>query len=568
MTTGGERDLSVASAIIISVKDKATEAFQKQAASATKLQGALQGLTDRFGELMSMIQGSGLVRKLGEWMESLSKKTSIFSKELSAAGGALSRLGTLGSRITTLVTSLGLAAFAIKGIVALVGGLTIAAAGAAWVQYAQATRRAQVQLQTLGLSASDARAAIERMDHSLGRSAATSVLQNSDAVGALIETDKDFIAGLERVSKQVQQTYGVDAGVAFAAARAIADQDLKRVNELLGLTGDAAITSTEELTTMVGALDDISTTQIEALGGDLKDIAGTLLSWAAPVAEVLALLTRIVTVPLKILIELLDDTFLVIKEVVTWVIQLGEGILAITGVLALVTVAWAAVKFIVDSLVERFNTWKDQVTAFWNILSDIFDWIDDFANGFTAKVLEGFILWGKALVEIGAWLIDKIPAAIDGIAGAFTGVVDILSSIYTWLLVLIPDAIGWVKDKMVSMVTTIADLMRGAFRAVLNPIVEFLNVIIRMLNRINPFDDIPEIPLPEFHRGGIVPGLPGQEVPIMAMAGERVIPTGQNGSEPMVINLMLPNGDVLYRVVVDRLLRDAKYKAQIVHGAI
>lgn len=35
--------------------------------------------------------------------------------------------------------------------------------------------------------------------------------------------------------------------------------------------------------------------------------------------------------------------------------------------------------------------------------------------------------------------------------------------------------------------------------------------------------------LPEFHRGGVVPGQPGQPVPIMALAGETVTPAGAGG---------------------------------------
>lgn len=40
--------------------------------------------------------------------------------------------------------------------------------------------------------------------------------------------------------------------------------------------------------------------------------------------------------------------------------------------------------------------------------------------------------------------------------------------------------------------------------------------------------------LPTFHSGGIVPGMPGQAVPIMAMAGERVDATGSGGGGGIV----------------------------------
>jgi len=35
---------------------------------------------------------------------------------------------------------------------------------------------------------------------------------------------------------------------------------------------------------------------------------------------------------------------------------------------------------------------------------------------------------------------------------------------------------------------------------------------------------------PKFHKGGTVPGKPGEEVPIMAEAGEKVIPASDNGA--------------------------------------
>lgn len=59
--------------------------------------------------------------------------------------------------------------------------------------------------------------------------------------------------------------------------------------------------------------------------------------------------------------------------------------------------------------------------------------------------------------------------------------------------------------------------------------------------------------LPEFHRGGVVPGAPGTEVPIMAMAGETITPAGGAGGRA-------------YQIVVNAL--DATTAAQAVVRAI
>lgn len=63
--------------------------------------------------------------------------------------------------------------------------------------------------------------------------------------------------------------------------------------------------------------------------------------------------------------------------------------------------------------------------------------------------------------------------------------------------------------------------------------------------------------LPTFHQGGTVPGNPGQAVPIMAMAGETVIPagrgTGQSG--PIVVQLVV-DGRVLAETVTTNQRRN------------
>lgn len=60
--------------------------------------------------------------------------------------------------------------------------------------------------------------------------------------------------------------------------------------------------------------------------------------------------------------------------------------------------------------------------------------------------------------------------------------------------------------------------------------------------------------LPEFHSGGVVPGPAGANVPIMAMAGETVIPAGgSSGGGTTVIQLVL-DGRILTEVVHQGLL--------------
>lgn len=51
--------------------------------------------------------------------------------------------------------------------------------------------------------------------------------------------------------------------------------------------------------------------------------------------------------------------------------------------------------------------------------------------------------------------------------------------------------------------------------------------------------------LPTFHSGGVVPGTPGQAVPILAMAGETVIPAGRGGGGGVVhVHVSLDGRDI------------------------
>lgn len=67
--------------------------------------------------------------------------------------------------------------------------------------------------------------------------------------------------------------------------------------------------------------------------------------------------------------------------------------------------------------------------------------------------------------------------------------------------------------------------------------------------------------IPKFHDGGVVPGLPGEDVPIIAQAGETVIPAGRQvsgGAATQIINVNIPvqtqaNPQSISRAVVSGL---------------
>jgi phage-related protein len=153
---------------------------------------------------------------------------------------------------------------------------------------------------------------------------------------------------------------------------------------------------------------------------------------------------------------------------------------------------------------------------------------------------------------------DVVGGVIGGIRGAIEGVFSWAKNNWPLLLGILTGPFGLAIVLIVKNFDTIVSAFKGAWNAVAG----FINGIQFKLPKVStPFGDIGGqtigIPdLPTFHSGGIVPGPRGAEVPILAMAGERVVPTGAAGgasSGTTVIQLVL-DGRVLTEVVHDGLL--------------
>lgn len=118
---------------------------------------------------------------------------------------------------------------------------------------------------------------------------------------------------------------------------------------------------------------------------------------------------------------------------------------------------------------------------------------------------------------------NVVGAVVDWIVNAWNGVIDFFSKL--------PGRIG-------GFFSGLGDIIKNAFKGAVNWIIDRLNWfvdrinnIIYGINLINPFDDIPSVPhIPKLHTGGVVPGMPGQEVLMMLQGGERVSTSSQAGS--------------------------------------
>lgn len=123
---------------------------------------------------------------------------------------------------------------------------------------------------------------------------------------------------------------------------------------------------------------------------------------------------------------------------------------------------------------------------------------------------------------------DVVRGALNTARGAAEGFVNFFLSI--------PDRIGAIGGRLV-------DILTWPYRTAFNAIARLWNNTVGNLS----FEIPSWVPgmggkgfsmprLPTFHQGGTVPGNPGQAVPILAMAGETVVPAGRGGGDTFVIN--------------------------------
>lgn len=144
--------------------------------------------------------------------------------------------------------------------------------------------------------------------------------------------------------------------------------------------------------------------------------------------------------------------------------------------------------------------------------------------GLVALGVAFFVLWKKSET-----FRDIVRGAFDTVKGSAEGVWNFIKGF---------------ADKVWGVAGAIKDALIWPYKTAFNLIAKLWNNTVGNIG----FDIPSWVPgvggkgfhfpkIPEFHSGGIVPGPPGAEVPIMALAGERVTPAGAAGAAPITINV-------------------------------
>jgi minor tail protein len=180
-------------------------------------------------------------------------------------------------------------------------------------------------------------------------------------------------------------------------------------------------------------------------------------------------------------------------------------------------------------------------------------------------------IWDK-LKAFGAWFMDVfwtngLKKVFDLQAAALTWIRDRFVAAFTRAQEIAGNAVDFIGDlpgRIRSGFTGLFNILTAPFRTAFNFISDAWNNTIGQLSWTVPSwvpgvggNSISAPHLPRFHRGGTVPGMPGEEVLIIAEAGEEITPADEVGHDdgPTEIVIPIDLGEGIERVFRAKLSR-------------
>lgn len=263
------------------------------------------------------------------------------------------------------------------------------------------------------------------------------------------------------------------------------------ITMLAGLLAQALTIALQALVPVVLSLLDTLMPLIPVI----VDIATQLLTALLPVLPMLSqLFTQLITALLPILPPLVEIT----QALLPLFIELINGVLPILTKLANVltsVVTWAITNVVVPALrllASVVRIVADVLSWLWrNIVQPVFNGIAD------------IITW--AWEDVIRPVFDFVVGAVDKVGKAFQAMSDTIKGVWAAIKKIVHGGIQAIVDIVYN----------NGIRALANEIIQYIPGV----------DYLPELKIPEFARGGVVPGFaPGRDVvPAMLSPGEAVL---------------------------------------------
>lgn len=215
------------------------------------------------------------------------------------------------------------------------------------------------------------------------------------------------------------------------------------------------------------------------------------------------------------------------------------------------------------------------------------------AAGVAQQVAQWVVLGAQATAHAAkvaaAWVISMGPIAL--VAAAVAGLVVVFVKNWDTIKEVVAAGARWVGDRIEELVgffsqlprrigdalATLAEIITSPYRLAFEGVKRVWNATLGgfgfSFGGWDPPGPGPKVPgfsfrIPEMHAGGIIPGPPGTEVPIMAMAGERMSARGQGPATTVQITVMTLDTQAAGPAVVSALRQYVRNNGPITGLAI
>lgn len=348
--------------------------------------------------------------------------------------------------------------------------------------------------------------------------------EQRDSLALLVGSTNDIVKAqeLQVAAMDLARLKGIDLATATDIMLK-ANEGNYRGLKSVGISLDANATSTEAL----AAVTALAGGQAEAFAnGPLGKQAAAQLKVGESMERIGAVVSNVAMVVLPIVAD------------------------AFEGIVNVLTEVWSAVQPLVSVLVDALGPAFHAIAGF--ITGVIFPAMKTLIGTYFANLAKA--------VSLVADLIGNVSKVVLPVLGGAFQVVGSIVGIITKGIGLLGDGARRLGD----IFAALASKVRGAWNGILGAIKGVINAIIRGWNSIQftfPSFDLPwggtfggftigTPNIPTMHQGGIVPGMPGSDVPAILQAGEQVIPRKDVGNATEVhihIGMLVADGPSLDR---------------------
>lgn len=321
----------------------------------------------------------------------------------------------------------------------------------------------------------------------------------------------------------ISQVGGILTGVLVVALKAILPVVpvlVSAIGQVVQLLAGAFMSILQALVPIIPPLVAAIAQIAGALAGALAQALQAIIPIIPTLIGVIITLVQAAIVPLLPLLPLLAGLFAQI--IVALVPIIPPLIQIIMLIIQLVIAAIVPLMPLIPVVIGLFTLLIRAIMPIIGVLVSVIGWFVKLAAAVVGVVV-GFVstligVWTSLFTGI-ARIVGNI---VGGVTGGFTGLVRGVKGIFSG----IADFVGGMFQ---GIGTAIKAAINGIITLINNTTIRAINIVIRGVNLVNPFDDIPYVPnIPKFHAGGVFAAPAGRTQGIAVLRNDETIVTPED----------------------------------------